>query len=386
MARRRRSIFSQFRILTRNLRTVITTLIGLGLLGGAGYYTFLGGGSIQYTPDDFSESLTTALHSSEIPESTDKTVSADGGGLSRPAGSSTERGLLTSTTVGSSKSTSEITIGTFNVKRFGTSQLTRPSVMKSLVQIAQRFDVLAIQEITHKQGDLLERFVKLINKRSAGKYDYIISPQLGKATESNRAYREQFGFIFDTSRVELKDPDFFGFVVSQKKFGSKFDRLPVVARFTVVQQLSPNPFTFSLVNVHTVPDSRRQDLLRELTSLGEVIQDVESILTDEDDVIMLGDFNASHRMIQTALAMPLRKMNTAITDQKTNLKQTASYDNIIYDTESTSEFRAATVLDFTEICRENGAEPEDVSDHFPVIATFDVGEAPSGRIASNRPR
>ncbi|MDG2470215.1 MAG: endonuclease/exonuclease/phosphatase family protein [Pirellulaceae bacterium] len=361
MARRRRSFLSRFRMITRNLRNFLPALIGLLVLGSVGYFS-IAGISYSWLPVALDDDLDQVLLG-ENSEGASAGDAIEQAARIESAAISAAKNWI-STVVPPIKSPAEIAIGTFNVQRFGASQLQSPNVMKSLVEISQEFDVLAIQEITHKNGRLLNTFVEILNMVPGNHFDYLISPLLGKKEPGS--YKEQFGFLYDKNRIRLRNEDLPGFVVSEKKFATKFDRLPVVTRFQVSSEVNQSPFTFSLVNLHTVP----KRVAVELANLNDVYLDVKTILADEDDVILLGDFNASFQVIHKALSISKLPIRTAITDQSTNLKKTASYDNIVFDEQKTSEFRSAMVIDFTPICQKNGVDPDKVSDHFPVKATF----------------
>lgn len=337
MARRRRSIFSQFRSVSRNLRTIVSSLAGLGILGTVGYFSWPGLDGFWSTPLDPPEAV-----SNIVVELTPK-------------------------------SPEEIKIGTFNIENFGKSQLEKPEVIATLADIAMGVDVLAIQEISNRNGNALHHLVAKMNEAQAGRYEYLVSPLLGTNPENKRTDTEQFGFVYDTTRVELIDKQHYGFVVSAKKFRRKFNRLPVVASFKVVDALSRNPFTFSLVTFHNVPDGHER-WQAETEALADVYREVRSILTQEDDIILLGDFNANHEQIKSGLRTLNVDFQTAITVEKTNVIQTKSYDNLVFDALATTEFIEGRVFDFTELCRRYQANPDDVSDHFPVIGTFGIEE------------
>lgn len=335
MARRRRSFFSQFRSLTRNIKTIFTTLAGLGVLGTIGYFSWPGLGDFFGTPE---------------PQETPNIVVA-----LEP------------------KSDTEIKIATFNIQNFGKSQLEKPEVMATLAQIAVGFDVLAIQEISNKNGNALDDLVSIMNRSEPGRFDYLVSPLLGKNPNDKGSDTEQFGFIYDRTRIELADKKNFGFVLSAKKFKQKFNRLPVVSSFKVVDSLAENPFTFSLVTFHNVHDGHERWKL-ETENIKDAYLEVRSVLGAEDDIILLGDFNANHEKIMGSLSDLPQTFGSAVTVENTNVKQTKSYDNLVFDASLTKEFIDGHVFDFSEVCKTYESDPKDVSDHFPVFASFGVEE------------
>ena len=348
MARRRRSFFSQFRSISRNIKTIFSSLVGLGVIGTIGYFSWPGSGLWSNNEDENApgESIVVEL---------------------------------------SPKSSSQIKIGTFNIENFGTSQLEKPEVMATLADIAMSFDVLAVQEISAKNGNALNDLVTKMNEADEDRFDYLVSPLLGKDPSKKGSDTEQFGFIYDTKRIELADKEHLGFVVSAKKFGKMFNRLPVVSSFKVSSSLSSNPFSFSLVTFHNVPDKERKRWEEETANIRFVLEDVRKVLATEDDIILLGDFNASADKIQSSLSSLKEEFVTAITLEKTNVKQTKSYDNLVFAKKATTEFIEGKVFDFSEVCKKYDAQLDDVSDHFPVVATFGIEENKKiERIASKK--
>lgn len=346
MARRRRSIFSQFRSISRNIKTIFSSLVGLGVLGTVGYFSWPGLGEFWGSKSDADETAQIVV---ELPP----------------------------------KSAKEIKIGTFNIQNFGDSQLEKPEVVATLAHIAMGFDVLAIQEISNRKGNALGVLVNKMNESEAGRYDYLVSPLLGIDPENARSDTEQFGFIYDTTRIDLADKEHFGFVLSEKKFRSKFNRLPVVSSFKVADRLATNPFTFSLVTFHIVPYGKDR-WHEEIANIREAYEEVCSILGTEDDIILLGDFNADHTKIKSSLQPLNQEFGSAITVEKTNVIQTKSYDNLVFDSKTTTEFIEGSVFDFTTVCEKYAAEPKQVSDHFPVVGSFGTEEnKKTARLASN---
>ena len=369
MARRRRSILSPFGSISRNLRAMITSFLGLGILGGVGYFTFFGSPVVG----NIGDALNVAVYSEPQTDSdSDKPNPKPGAEI--PVNAEVRKPAI------QSKSLTEITVGTFNIQRFGPSQLGKPSVMKTLVEIVRRFDVIAIQEIKDKEVDVVQRFLKFFNKRTGGQYDYVLSPQLGKPGE--RSYVERFGFIFDSKRIKVREHKYWGFVVSKEKFGKTYARLPTVLQLEVNRSLSATPFTFSLVNVHLLP-SGEPKLKEEVIALKDVYNDVRSVLPHEDDIIILGDFNSSSKVILLPMkTIAGRQITTALDDEKTNLAQTKTYDNLMFDAKDTIEFVGAEVIDFRSIAGSFGADPEDVSDHLPVMGAFSVHESANGSVGT----
>jgi deoxyribonuclease-1-like protein len=259
-----------------------------------------------------------------------------------------------------------IRVASFNIQVFGQTKSAKPHVMNVLADVVRRFDVVAIQEIRSSDDTVIPNFVALINS-TGRKYDYVLGKREGYTSS-----KEQYAFIFDTASVEVDrscvysvgDPD------------KLFHRPPLVAWFRVRGPAENQAFTFKLVNLHTDPD--RVDLERELEYLDDVLhavrnEGVHDPSSDEDDVLLLGDFNTDERNLG-----PLGKESNiawAIAGTPTNTRGTKQYDNIVFKRWTTVEFTGKSgVLDLRTEFKLNDEQALEVSDHQPIWAEFSIFE------------
>ncbi|MCA9163500.1 MAG: endonuclease/exonuclease/phosphatase family protein [Planctomycetales bacterium] len=261
-----------------------------------------------------------------------------------------------------------IRIATFNLQVYGRTKADKPHVVDLLSRVLRQFDVIAVQEIRALDQDVLPRLVDQIN--AAGRqYDYVIGPRLGRTDN-----KEQYAFIFDRASVEIDrfqlytvdDPD------------DLLHREPLVGWFRVRGPAAQEAFTFTLVNIHTDPDEVRQ----ELDVLDDVFRFVLGDGRQEDDLIMLGDFNADDRHLgQLGLVSELMP---AILALPTTTRGTEQYDNILFSGLATTEFTGrAGVLDFLREYNLTMEQALEISDHLPVWAEFTVYEGGQpGRVAA----
>ncbi len=185
-----------------------------------------------------------------------------------------------------------IRIASFNIEAFGQTKADKPYVMYTLAEIVRQFHIVAIQEVRSQDDYLIPNFVKLIN--AGGRhYDHIIGPRLG-----NTKSTEQYAFIFDTDRIEASLPT----VYTVGDPDNLLHREPLVVNFRTRGVSPDEAFTFTLVNVHTDPDV----VSDEVEALAEVYRVVRREGRDEDDVIMLGDFNADDRHLGRLGQIPRR--------------------------------------------------------------------------------
>ena len=260
-----------------------------------------------------------------------------------------------------------IRIASFNLKVLGNTKLEQPQVMEILARIVRNFDVVAVQEIRSQQDDILPRFVEVINAPGRH-YDFVISRRLGRTRN-----KEQYGFLFDRASLEVDRTQ--SYVVEDRY--DLLHRPPFVAWFRVRGPKAEDAFTFSLVNVHIDPDDVQQELLW----MDNVMKGVRDDGREEDDVILLGDFNTDDRNLGELGELP--GLVAAISGTPTNTLKTRQYDNILFLRHPTREFLGRVgVLDFMREYNLTQQEANHVSDHLPVWAEFHIYEGGQpGRVA-----
>jgi len=252
-----------------------------------------------------------------------------------------------------------IRVASFNIQVFGTSKSRKPQVMEILAETVRMFDVVAIQEVRSKDQTIIPRFVDQINA-SGARYAHIIGPRLGRTSS-----KEQYVFIFNTDTIEVDHSA--TYTVADPS--DRLHREPLVGLFRARAPPGSNPFTFQLVNIHTDPD----EVKTEVDALADVFRAVQGDSTNERDVIILGDLNASEYQLGALGRVP--GITWAIAGQKTNTRRTKSYDNLIFHGEEAAEYTGRSGV--VDLVREFNLTQEQalaVSDHLPVWAEFSVVE------------
>lgn len=255
----------------------------------------------------------------------------------------------------------KLLIASFNIQVFGESKMAKPEVVAILADVVRQFDVVAIQEIRAKSDEILPRFMAAVNA-DGSRYDFIIGPRLGRSVST-----EQYAFIYDTTRVEY-NPQQVGTLADPQ---DRLHREPHVARFRARTQMPERAFTFWLVNIHTDPD----EVPQEVDALADVFRLMQTASPDEDDVILLGDLNASESQMGRLGQIP--GIGWVVSGAMTNTRQTKAYDNIIFHRQATSEYTGRWGV--FDLQRAYGLTTEQVlmvSDHYPVWAEFHVWETP----------
>lgn len=260
-----------------------------------------------------------------------------------------------------------IRMASFNIQVFGTSKLGKPAVMDVLAQVVRRFDVVAVQELRSSDQTVIAEFLRLINA-DGSRYDATVGPRLGRTSS-----KEQYVYLFDTTRLELLS----GSVWTVPNPNDRLHRPPLVATFRVRGLPSDAAFTFTLADIHTDPDETDT----ELDALADVVTEIRRS-GPEDDVILLGDLNADPRHFGRLGRLP--NITWAIEGMPTNTRGTETYDNLVFDARATAEYSGQSgVLDLQQefsLTREQALE---VSDHYPIWATFRTTEQRGGTLAAD---
>ena len=252
-----------------------------------------------------------------------------------------------------------IRIGSFNAQVLGRSKSDKVVVMEILARIIRQFDVLAVQEVSAEDPDVLARLLERVNSEGR-RYDYVAGRPLGRS-----APREQYAFLFDRESVEIDRNQLYTVEDPQQLLY----RPPLVGSFRVRGPGREQAFSFTLVNLRMDADRAAT----ERTFLDDVFQLVRDDGRKEDDVILLGDFQADDEDLGPLGEMA--GMTIAITKTPTNPDQTRQLDNLVFDSQATSEFtgRAGT-LNLMRQYNLSLQEALEVSDHLPVWAEFSIHE------------
>ncbi|MBD3173432.1 endonuclease [Candidatus Bathyarchaeota archaeon] len=252
-----------------------------------------------------------------------------------------------------------IRVAAFNIQIFGRSKRDEPLVMDILADTVREFDIVLIQEIRDSSETTAPIFLEEINLREGPEYDFIRSPRVGRTSS-----KEAYAYFYNTETVEhIPGSDFL-----YNDTGDVFEREPYVASFR------SGEFDFTLVGIHTKPD----DAYYEIGNLT-IVYDYVQGFGDEQDIILLGDFNADGSYFdEDSLSNPLRAAEyywVIENDFDTMTKTDWTYDRIIltnYTYNSEYILSSSDVYYFDTIYGLNQTFTESVSDHYPVYAEFNT--------------
>jgi len=252
-----------------------------------------------------------------------------------------------------------ITIAAFNIQIFGKSKREKAEVMDILAQTVREFDIVLVQEIRDASETTAPIFLELINTLDGPEYTFIRSERLGRSTS-----KEAYAYFYNTEKVSYLG----GTAHVWEDEGDVFEREPYIASFAA------GKFDFTLVGIHSKPD----DAENEIGSLT-LIFDAIKTSQDDQDIIVLGDFNADGSYYDeddsTQPLMDPMYYWTVSNDVDTMTKTDWTYDRIVMlDSTYSSEYvmDSTGVYYFNDVYGLNQSFTEEVSDHFPVYAEFRV--------------
>lgn len=270
-----------------------------------------------------------------------------------------------------------ILIASFNIQAFGEKKSSSEVMLDKIATVIRMFDVVAVQEVRDRSQQSIPKLIRKINSQGVH-YDFLIGPPLGRTSS-----KEQYVYIYDTARIKASEDatytvnDGHPGQASNQQAGDPalvdlLHREPLVARF--VTKLPELPFRFTLINVHTDPD----EVASEVNVLHDVflqVRNFEYAQAGEDDVIMMGDFNAGPNEMKKLGSIGLQ---FAI-NSPTNVTEKKIYDNILFDPQVTNEFtNRSGVLSLRALFGLSVNDAKEISDHNPVWAEFRIGELPNG--------
>ncbi len=261
-------------------------------------------------------------------------------------------------------------VASFNLQGLGPAKLAKPELVELLVRILRQYEVVALQEIQSSRDDILPMLVERLNQ-SGRSYDYLVGPRVGGENA-----REQFAFLFDTSRVETDRYQLY--TVEDPEELITYD--PLVAWFRCKGVPRDRAFTFSVVNLRIDPSRSAQE--REL--LPNLIHAIENDGRHEDDWLIVGDLNGGNSQLTH---LNRESVRLAFSDIPTDVMGQSMRSCILFSARGTTEFTGrAGVFDFLQKFNLSLERALEVSEHMPVWAEFFTLEgADPGRIAPSDP-
>ncbi len=257
-----------------------------------------------------------------------------------------------------------VRIGSWALAGFDRQKLAKSHVMDWLCLVVREFDVIALQQLTGRQRDLLPRMVEQIN-RDGSRYDFLLGPAVGPHIAVSGSdpgmLSEQYAFLFDTERIETDRGQLY--TVADPQDMVSYD--PLVGWFRVRQVPTSRAWTFSLVNMRI--DSDRA--AREIPLLANIMAAVAEDGRNEDDLLLAGMLAADDRQLANHLGG--KACNPAVLGTPTDIFGRYQLSNLISPRKTTTEYLGhGGVIDFVKVLALSPAEAEELSPHLPVFAEF----------------
>jgi endonuclease/exonuclease/phosphatase family metal-dependent hydrolase len=247
-----------------------------------------------------------------------------------------------------------LSIASFNIQVYGKTKREKQEVMNVLTDIVEDYDICAIQEVRDAKEETIPYFLNQLNDAES-KFASVDSERLGRTNS-----KEQYTFIYNTKNVE-----YLGKSYTFSDDEDWFEREPFIAYF------KSGNFDFVLINIHTKPE----DATNEVEHLDDVVLDARKKFPDENDFIVLGDYNADGTYFDEEGESKLKKEeytwiipNSADTTVATSSN---TYDRMVITTGCLEDYANKwDVRNFQTEFRLSLEKAKEVSDHYPIWALF----------------
>jgi len=251
----------------------------------------------------------------------------------------------------------EINIAAFNIQVFGKSKRSKHEVMSHLRDIAHEFDLMVVQEIRDASLTTADVFLDFINDEADLTYAMYEGERLGRTNS-----KEQYVIYYIPAKIS------FIHAYTWPDDQDVFEREPLIATFQA------DNFDFTLVICHIKPGDGEDELME----LEKIVANILEAVPGEEDIILLGDFNADGDYLNEAELQeifPLETYQIVITDDMDTMTTSDNtYDRIILmDPTFSAEYveDSANVFEFDlALGIVDEEQVQTVSDHYPVFATF----------------
>jgi len=250
-----------------------------------------------------------------------------------------------------------ITIASWNLKNIGQSKFNDPARIDIIIDVLKNYDIIAIQEVKDITLQLPQQLVNKMNEDGSN-YNVVASNRVG------RNVKEQYLFVYDDNKINaISGTDGYGI-----ELNDEFEREPYYAMFRV------GNFDFYLFTIHTKPSA----VATEIPALHAAYLDLQNNTPDENDIILLGDFNgkapgatASSYITMNSIAEIPNIIFTI--NEETNTRGGKAYDNIIFQGNYTTEYsNLSGVNTFWSPYGLDEDKGFQISDHKLVWAIFNI--------------
>lgn len=259
-----------------------------------------------------------------------------------------------------------LAIAAFNIQNLGTKKFQNEDVLKVIVKILSRYDVVLVQEIVDRTEKVIFDVVKELNKQldDGLKYNVTVGPRVGRTMA-----KEQYAYIYRKSKLELVKS------YSYHDPADAFEREPFVAIFKPTYS-GKTLSEFALVGIHTKPT----DAVAEIQHLNVVAEYI--VKEGTKDIILMGDFNADCDYVRKKhwSSIPLWTSTKYVWLISHEIDTTATASNCAYDRIVVTGDKmdcyvvegSAFPFRFDKEYKLGNASATAVSDHYPIEVTLNV--------------
>jgi len=255
--------------------------------------------------------------------------------------------FITSFSIGDTALSSYSSIGSLNTLHLGWAGKDN----SKLAKVISSFDLISLQEVMTEHG--IKQVEKEVEKITGKDWGYLLSPySVGEGT-----YKEYYGFMWKKEKVKLlKDLGFY-----PEKNKNDFIREPFGATFKI------DNIDITLVTCHLVYGDSIKERRSEADKLYDVYNYFQNINNEEQDVIILGDFNLKGTDKSFFRLKSIDQIRNIFYDHmKTTLnkegKLVSAYDNIFVSKYTTEKEIETNFVLYQHPLHEY----RKISDHLPV--------------------
>ncbi len=202
-------------------------------------------------------------------------------------------------------------VASFNIKVFGDTKMSNQTVVSELVDIFYRYDLVAVQEIKDIDLEVPHMFLSELNNASetynssnlTQEWDLVVSERSGLQPDDYNS-QEQYAFYYRTSVFSSVDNG----TLFDDSTNDSFQREPFIAKFILLDTDGNSTGTdMVFVNIHTKPTLA----VDEMNALGDVLSWAKTNYSDDNDYVILGDFNAdcSYASYNELVELPISSSN-----------------------------------------------------------------------------
>ena len=251
----------------------------------------------------------------------------------------------------------ELRLAAWNIRIMSNKSRT-DAELKAIARTLADYDFIAIVEL--RDETVLKRTQQILAEMGKT-YQYQLSPAVG------RGVKERYAFLYKKDLISvMRAGELYPDATDGK---DDFARDPYWASFRAGE------FDFSVIAVHVIWGKKVGPRKAEVRGLADVYHYVQTANGDENDVLLLGDFNRNPTDTESYRPIMAFPSMTRLFQfpQKSHIKDTSLYDNIFFQKDHLTEYLNKSGIDRfdeTDFGNDDKAANLAVSDHRPVWAVF----------------